>query len=104
MPPRSDTARDGEDVQNGTRMNDTTTIDDVLAAREVRSVFQPIIDLDTGAVVAYEALARGPVGLAAGTRRALRRRPARRAAWPSWTARAAPPPSAVPWPRGCWPR
>ena len=63
MPPRSDTARDGEDVQNGTRMNDTTTIDDVLAAREVRSVFQPIIDLDSGAVVAYEALARGPVGL-----------------------------------------
>ena len=28
----------------------------------VRSVFQPIVDLDAGAVVAYEALARGPQG------------------------------------------
>ncbi|TKJ19929.1 EAL domain-containing protein [Blastococcus sp. CCUG 61487] len=28
----------------------------------VHSVFQPIVDLDSGAVVAYEALARGPVG------------------------------------------
>ncbi|NAZ87234.1 EAL domain-containing protein [Kineococcus sp. T90] len=37
-------------------------VGDVLRARGVRSVFQPIVDLDTGAVVAYEALARGPVG------------------------------------------
>ncbi|MGY2085938.1 EAL domain-containing protein [Blastococcus sp. SYSU DS0539] len=28
----------------------------------VRSVFQPIVELDTGSVVAYEALARGPEG------------------------------------------
>ena len=28
----------------------------------VRSVFQPIVDLDAGTVVAYEALARGPQG------------------------------------------
>ena len=35
---------------------------DVLARRAVRSVFQPIVDLDTGRVVAYEALARGPEG------------------------------------------
>ncbi|MFC3689980.1 diguanylate cyclase domain-containing protein [Aquipuribacter hungaricus] len=28
----------------------------------IRSVFQPIVDLDTGLVVAYEALARGPRG------------------------------------------
>lgn len=34
----------------------------VLAARAVTSVFQPIIDLDSGRVVAYEALARGPEG------------------------------------------
>jgi len=39
-----------------------TTIQDVLAGADVRSVFQPIVDLTDGAVVAYEALARGPVG------------------------------------------
>jgi len=40
----------------------STPIDQVLAADAVVSVFQPIVDLDTGAVVAYEALARGPQG------------------------------------------
>ncbi len=34
----------------------------VLAAGSVRAVFQPIVELSTGAVVAYEALARGPQG------------------------------------------
>jgi diguanylate cyclase (GGDEF)-like protein/PAS domain S-box-containing protein len=37
-------------------------IEAILAAGAVHSVFQPIIDLDTGHVVAYEALARGPHG------------------------------------------
>ena len=37
-------------------------VHEVLAGQAVTSVFQPIVDLDTGAVVAYEALARGPVG------------------------------------------
>ena len=39
-----------------------TSIDDVLRDGTVRSVFQPIVELDTGRVVAYEALARGPQG------------------------------------------
>jgi diguanylate cyclase (GGDEF)-like protein/PAS domain S-box-containing protein len=34
----------------------------LLAAEALHSVFQPIIDLDTGEVVAYEALVRGPEG------------------------------------------
>ncbi len=34
----------------------------VLLDHGVRSVFQPIVDLSSGSVVAYEALARGPVG------------------------------------------
>ena len=38
------------------------SIGDVVRDGSVTSVFQPIIDLDTGAVVAYEALARGPEG------------------------------------------
>ncbi len=37
-------------------------VHEVLARSAVTSVFQPIVDLDSGAVVAYEALARGPVG------------------------------------------
>jgi diguanylate cyclase (GGDEF)-like protein/PAS domain S-box-containing protein len=37
-------------------------LSDVLRTGSVRSVFQPIIALDTGSVVAYEALARGPEG------------------------------------------
>lgn len=39
-----------------------TSIRGVLAAGAVRSVYQPILDLDTGRVVACEALARGPQG------------------------------------------
>ncbi|MGY1605370.1 EAL domain-containing protein [Geodermatophilus sp. SYSU D00815] len=37
-------------------------LDAALTAGGVRSVFQPIVELDTGRVVAYEALARGPRG------------------------------------------
>jgi len=37
-------------------------IEAVLAAGAVHSVFQPIVDLVSGVVVAFEALARGPVG------------------------------------------
>jgi diguanylate cyclase (GGDEF)-like protein/PAS domain S-box-containing protein len=37
-------------------------VHEVLVRQAVSSVFQPIVDLDSGAVVAYEALARGPVG------------------------------------------
>jgi len=37
-------------------------IAEVLASGQVYSDFQPIFDLDNGAVVAYEALARGPQG------------------------------------------
>ena len=37
-------------------------IADLLDHDRVESVFQPIVDLATGATVAYEALARGPVG------------------------------------------
>jgi len=38
------------------------TISDVLARGSVRSVYQPVVDLASGEVTAYEALARGPVG------------------------------------------
>lgn len=38
------------------------TIEDIVAGTLVQSVYQPIVELDTGATVAYEALARGPRG------------------------------------------
>ncbi len=39
-----------------------TGIEQVLEHEQVHSVLQPIVDLDTGVVVGYEALARGPRG------------------------------------------
>lgn len=38
------------------------TIDRVLAEQSLRTVFQPIVDLEDRSVVAYEALTRGPAG------------------------------------------
>jgi EAL domain-containing protein (putative c-di-GMP-specific phosphodiesterase class I) len=40
----------------------TAPADYVTAERTVRSVYQPIVDLDSGAVAGWEALARGPEG------------------------------------------
>ncbi len=40
----------------------TGELDLILAARSVTPAFQPIVELGTGQVVAYEALARGPEG------------------------------------------
>jgi EAL domain-containing protein (putative c-di-GMP-specific phosphodiesterase class I) len=42
----------------------TDSVDEIIDGALVRSVYQPIVNLETGDVVAYEALARGPVGSA----------------------------------------
>lgn len=39
-------------------------LDEILAHRSIRAVYQPIVDLDSGEVLAWEALARGPQGSA----------------------------------------
>jgi EAL domain-containing protein (putative c-di-GMP-specific phosphodiesterase class I) len=38
------------------------SLNSILARDETRAVFQPIVELDSSAVVGYEALARGPAG------------------------------------------
>ncbi len=38
------------------------TIGELVRHGGIHAVYQPIVDLKTGDVVAYEALARGPVG------------------------------------------
>jgi EAL domain-containing protein (putative c-di-GMP-specific phosphodiesterase class I) len=38
------------------------TLDDVLGREELRTVFQPIVDLETGSLFGFEALTRGPAG------------------------------------------
>ncbi|MCA1681013.1 MAG: EAL domain-containing protein, partial [Actinobacteria bacterium] len=40
------------------------TLSEVLGRGLLRSVFQPIVDLETGSLFGYEALARGPQGTA----------------------------------------
>ncbi len=52
---------------------------EILAGGLIRSLYQPIVDLDTREVVAYEALARGPVGSGLERPDLLSRRPER--AW-----------------------
>lgn len=38
------------------------TLDEILERGVLRSVFQPIVDLETGSLFGFEALARGPEG------------------------------------------
>ncbi|MEK6296710.1 MAG: diguanylate cyclase, partial [Paraburkholderia tropica] len=37
-------------------------IEALIAQRQLRAVFQPIVDLDDGAILGYEGLVRGPAG------------------------------------------
>jgi diguanylate cyclase (GGDEF)-like protein/PAS domain S-box-containing protein len=49
----------------GDRFDPRTAVDDlarILAARAVTALYQPIVEIDSGLVVGYEALARGPAG------------------------------------------
>ena len=59
---RSLVSRSLEIASSAVGWSPVSTIEFVLASGDVRAVLQPIVDLDSGAVVAYEALARGPVG------------------------------------------
>jgi EAL domain-containing protein (putative c-di-GMP-specific phosphodiesterase class I) len=40
--------------------DDAAELDRILSHGQIRSVFQPVVELDTGQTVGYEALARGP--------------------------------------------
>jgi EAL domain-containing protein (putative c-di-GMP-specific phosphodiesterase class I) len=44
------------------RIHGASALGEILRRRLLRSVFQPVLDLDTGALFGFEALARGPEG------------------------------------------
>lgn len=48
--------------RNGSENSRDRTVHEVIDRRGVRSVFQPLVDLDSGQVLGYEALARGAAG------------------------------------------
>jgi len=48
-----------------------TTIEEVLSQKMLTSVYQPIVELDSGRIIAYEALVRGPRGTVLATPDAL---------------------------------
>ncbi len=49
-----------ERVGNG----EAALLDEILEQRSIRAMYQPIVELDSGTVIAWEALARGPRGSA----------------------------------------
>jgi len=59
--PEQASSADGRDVVDF-QDPDGSALEAALRPGGVHSVFQPIVELDTGRVVAYEALARGPEG------------------------------------------
>jgi EAL domain-containing protein (putative c-di-GMP-specific phosphodiesterase class I) len=58
-------------VMDTPRAEVTVSLDDVLRPGGVHCVYQPFVDVDTGAVLAFEALLRGPAGTALQTPLAL---------------------------------
>lgn len=49
-------------IVTGALVQDDVVLDELLAQRRIACVYQPIVDLRSRSVVAYEALARGPAG------------------------------------------
>ncbi len=52
-----------QDGRSGAQL-ERALLADLLATRSVQTVYQPVVELDTGSVVGYEALSRGPSGSA----------------------------------------
>jgi EAL domain-containing protein (putative c-di-GMP-specific phosphodiesterase class I) len=57
-----DRARSGRHHRYAPATGSALELDRILASGAIRSVYQPMVDLAGGGVVAYEALARGPAG------------------------------------------
>lgn len=70
-------------------------LDAVLSRRSVRTLSQPLVALDSGAVVAFEALSRGPAGSSLERPDPLFAAARRAAGCATWTSTAAP----LRWPR-----
>ncbi|WP_321952590.1 EAL domain-containing protein [Paraburkholderia bannensis] len=49
-------------ITEGGSVPSSTGIEALIAQRQLRAVFQPIVDFDDGAILGYEGLIRGPLG------------------------------------------
>ncbi len=65
----------------------------VIDRREITTVFQPLVDLETGAVVGYEAFARARPGVQSSVPSSCWKELAWPGAWPSLTGCAPPRPA-----------
>ncbi|HET9989808.1 MAG TPA: EAL domain-containing protein, partial [Kofleriaceae bacterium] len=60
----SDAMENARNLRERKAHRDRTTLQDVILGEGLTSVYQPIVDLGTGDIFAYEALTRGPRGTA----------------------------------------
>ena len=60
----ADAGENARNLRERKAHRDRTTLQDVILGEGLTSVYQPIVDLGTGDVFAYEALTRGPKGTA----------------------------------------
>jgi EAL domain-containing protein (putative c-di-GMP-specific phosphodiesterase class I) len=58
----SDASENARNLRERKAHRDRTTLQDVILGEGLTSVYQPIVDLGTGDIFAYEALTRGPRG------------------------------------------
>jgi len=78
-------------VEPAVEAAEQAVLERLLAERAVRTVFQPLVSLDSGQVLGYEALSRGPAGTAPERPDLLFAAARRGRRFGTWTSPAGPP-------------